>query len=76
MRCSPLCTLLDLKGVQRPAAFAIVCFCCCEFRTVSYSGSCADQVAELPQGMLVFVLPSTKILMLSRDPLDNTRNFS
>ena len=34
--------LFSLKGVQRPAAFAIVCFCFCEFRTVSYSGSCAE----------------------------------
>ena len=46
-----------LKGVQRPAAFAIVCFCFCEFRTVSYSGSCAEQVADCAQSMLVFVLP-------------------
>ena len=27
-----------LKGEQRPAAFAIVCFCFCEFPTVSCSG--------------------------------------
>ena len=49
--------LICLKGVQRPAASAIVCFCFCEFRAVSYSGSCAEQVADFPQGMLVFVLP-------------------
>ena len=45
-----------LKGVQRPAAFAIVCFCFCEFRTVSYFESCAEQVVEFAQSMLVFVL--------------------
>ena len=28
-----------------------------EFRTVSYSGSCAVQVVEFAQSMLVFVLP-------------------
>ena len=33
------------------------CFCFCEFRTVSYSGSCAEQVADCAQSMLVFVLP-------------------
>ena len=43
--------------MQRPAAFAIVCFCLCEFHTVSYSGSCAEQVADFAQSMLVFVLP-------------------
>ena len=47
---------LHLKGVQRPAAFAIVCFFC-ECHTISYSRSCAEQVVDLPQGMLVFVLP-------------------
>ena len=47
----------NLKGVQRPAAFAIVCLCFCEFRTVSYSGSCGEQVADFAQGILVFVLP-------------------
>ena len=46
-----------LKGVQRPAAFAIVCFCFCEFRTVSYSGSCGEHDADFTQSMLVFVLP-------------------
>ena len=33
----------DLKGVQRPAAFAIACFCFCEFCTLSYSGNCGEQ---------------------------------
>ena len=47
---------LQLKGVQRPAAFAIV-FVFCEFRTVIYSVSCADQVADFAQSMLVFVVP-------------------
>ena len=51
------CLLAFLKGVQRPAAFAIVCFCYCEFRTVSYSGSCAEQVVDFAQSMLVFLLP-------------------
>ena len=46
-----------LKRVQRPAAFAIVCFCFCEFRKVSYSGSCAEEVADFMQSILVFVLP-------------------
>ena len=47
------------KGVQRPAAFAIVCFCFCEFQliTVSYSGSCGEQFVDLAQSMLVFVIP-------------------
>ena len=48
-----LSTIESLTGVQRPAAFAIICFCFCEFRTVSYSGSCAEQEADL---LLVFVL--------------------
>ena len=47
---------INLKRVQRPAAFAVVCFCFCEFRTVSYSGSCGEQVAEFVQSMLVLVL--------------------
>ena len=47
----------QLKGEQRPAAFAIVCFCFCEYRTVSYSGSCGEQVAEFMQSMMVFALP-------------------
>ena len=46
-----------LKGEQRPAAFAIACFCFCECRTVSYSGSCGKQVADVVQSMLVFVFP-------------------
>ena len=46
-----------VKGVQRPAAFVIVCFCFCEFRTVSYSGSCAEHIVDFAQSMLVFVLP-------------------
>ena len=46
-----------LKGEQRPAALATVCFCFCEFRRVSYSGSCGEQVAGVVQSMLVFVLP-------------------
>ena len=46
-----------LKGVQRPAAFATVCFRFCEFRTVRYSGSCGKQVVDFMQSMLVFVLP-------------------
>ena len=50
-----------LKGIQKPAAFAIVCFCFCEFRTVSYSGSCGA-LLEGVQSMLVFALP----LMRSR----------
>ena len=49
--------IVCLKGVQGPAAFAIVCFCLCEFRAVNHSGSCAEQAADFPQGMLVFVLP-------------------
>ena len=48
---------VSLKGVQTSAAFAIVCFCFSEFRTVSYSGSCAEQAVEFAQSMLVFVLP-------------------
>ena len=40
---------LNIKGVQRPAAFAIVSFCFSEFRTVIYSGS-------FTQSMLVFVV--------------------
>ena len=46
-----------LKGVQRPAAIAIVCFCLCEYRTVRYSGSCEEQVFDFAQSMPVFVLP-------------------
>ena len=46
-----------LKGGQRPAAFAIVCFCFCEFHAVSYPESCAEQVAEFAQSILDFVLP-------------------
>ena len=53
--------MANLKGIQRPAAFAIVCFCFCEFRTVSYSGSCAEHVADFAQSMLVVVLPLTSI---------------
>ena len=34
----------------------------CEFCTVSYSGCCAEQVADFPQGMLVFVLHLRKFL--------------
>ena len=49
----------SLKGVQRPAAFAIVGFCFCDFRTVNYSGSCAEQVTDFVQSMLVLVLPLT-----------------
>ena len=45
------------KGVQRPAASVIVRFCFCEFRTLSYSGSCAEQVIVFVRSMLVFVLP-------------------
>ena len=55
-----------LKGVQRPAAFAIVCFCFCEFRTVSYSESCGEQDADFTQSMLVFVLPLTKRIRTQR----------
>ena len=55
---------LPLKGVQRPAAFAIVCFCFCEFRTVSYSGRCGEQYADFTQSMLVFVLPLKNTLRL------------
>ena len=47
----------QLKGVQRPAAFAIVCCCFCEFRKIRYSGSCGEQVIDFAQSMLVFVLP-------------------
>ena len=46
-----------LRGAQRPASFAIICFCFGEFHAVSYSGSCAAQVAEFEQSMLVFLLP-------------------
>ena len=47
-----------LKGVHIPAAFTIVCFCFCKFRTVSYCGSCVEQVVvDFTQSMLVFVLP-------------------
>ena len=49
--------IVFLKGVQRPAAFAIINFCFCEFRAVSYTGSCAEQVVDYAQSMLVFVLP-------------------
>ena len=49
--------LKSLKGVQRPAAFAIVCYCSCEFRTARYSGSCGEQVIDFVQSMLVCVLP-------------------
>ena len=53
-----------LKGVlQSPAAFAIVCCCFCEFRTVRYSGSCGEQVVYFVQSMLVFVLPLIEIFM-------------
>ena len=34
---------IALRGVQRPAAFVIVCFCFCAFRTVSYSESGASR---------------------------------
>ena len=51
------CIMAYLKRVQRPAAFVIVCVCFCEFRTVSYSGSCGEQVVDLAQNMVVFVLP-------------------
>ena len=56
---------LCLKGEERPAASTIVCFCFYEFRTVSYSGSCGEQVADFVQSMLVFVLPLTPISALS-----------
>ena len=46
------CSLL--KGVLRPEAFAIVCLSFCEYCTVSYSGSCVEQVADSAQGILVF----------------------
>ena len=61
-------TFCSLKGIQRPAAFAIVCFCFCEFCTVSYSGNCAEQVANLLQGMLVFMLPLNNIASFHKDP--------
>ena len=53
IKLNTLSTIKSLTVVQIPAAFAIVCFCFCEFRTVSYSGSCAEQEADL---LLVFLL--------------------
>lgn len=47
------------KGLRRPAAFAIVCFLC-EFLTVNYSGSCAEQVAGFTQGLRIFLFPLIK----------------
>ena len=47
----------SLKAVQRPEFFAVVCFCCYEFRTVSYSRSCGKHVTDFTQSMLVFGLP-------------------
>ena len=43
--------------MNMPAASAMVCFCFCDFRIVSYSGSCEEQVVDFVQSMLVFVLP-------------------
>ena len=60
----------SLKGVQRPAAFAIVCLYFCEFRTVKYSGSCGEQVVDFPQSMLVFVLSLTDTLGLPENFFD------
>ena len=50
----PTLKFYRLKGIKRPAAFVIVCFC--EFRIVRYSGSCGEQVVDFTQSMLVFVL--------------------
>ena len=46
-----------LKGSTKPAAIAIVCFCFCELRTVSYSGSCVELVTDFSQSTLVVLLP-------------------
>ena len=54
-----------LKGVQRPGAFEIVCFCFCEFRIVRYSRSCGE---HFPQSMPVFVLPLTLLIPGFLDP--------
>ena len=61
------CLLLDhsfhkgrkvkLQSTLLWAAFSIVCFCFCEFRTVSHSGSCTEQGVDFAQSMLVFVFP-------------------
>ena len=48
---------LRLEGVRRPAAFAIVCYCFCKYRTVSYSVSCAEPVADFMPSVLVSALP-------------------
>ena len=56
----------NVKGKQRPAAFAIVCFCFCEFHTVSYSRICGEQVADVVQSMMVFVLPLSVKRMISK----------
>ena len=44
-----------LKGMQRLAACGIGWLCFCEFFTIS--SSCAEQVADFAQNMLIFVLP-------------------
>ena len=56
---------IKLKGVKRPASFAIFCFCFCQFQTVSYSGSCTEHVANFAQSMLVFVLSLNACLDLN-----------
>ena len=48
--------VLKLKGSTKTSSLCHR-FCFCECRTVSYSASCVEQVAEFPQGMLVVVLP-------------------
>ena len=47
-----------LRGIQRPAAFAIVCFVFvnCD-QLVIYYGSYAEQIDVFAQSILVFVLP-------------------
>ena len=63
-----------LKGVQRPAAFAIVCFCFWEFR---FSGSYGAQVADLVQGMLVFAPPlNCKLAVSEFGSYSNTNSKS
>ena len=51
-------------GSTKTGSFCYCLFSFDEFHAVSHSGSCAEQVAEFAQSMLVFVLPlSLKILV-------------
>ena len=51
------CTVVLLTGSRKTSSLCNRLFSFCEFRTVSYSGSCGKQVVCFAQSMLVFVLP-------------------